>query len=314
MHFIPPRIAWKTNTRQGRLSIYLLVLLVIAAWRYVPRPWTPTCTLSTAHFTVYSTATQEQTQDTAEKLEFLYLAYSNRFSSLPSFTANHPKLMVKLFKDREEFRNINPGLGWAEAFYRKPYCRAYFSQQEINPYHWMLHEAVHQLNQEVAHLNLAKWLSEGIAEYFSTSHIKAERLELGCIDRDTYPVWWIDELATSADPKENIRNGSVIPLRAIVANRGGPSMSREFNLYYLHWWTLTYFLFENPKYLSHALALVERGGDLDSFEQCFGSVEKVQEDWHAYVRQLKDGLSGKDLDFLKRHRAVPRDQPVSRQQ
>jgi Protein of unknown function (DUF1570) len=215
--------------------------------------------------------------------------------------------MVKLFKDRQEFRHINPGLGWAEAFYRKPYCRAYFSQQEINPYHWMLHEAVHQLNQEVAHLNLAKWLSEGIAEYFSTSRITAEKLELGCIDRDTYPVWWIDELATSADPTENIRNGSVIPLRAIVANRGGPSMSREFNLYYLHWWTLTYFFFENTKYQSHALALVERGGDLDSFEQGFGSVEKVQKAWHTYVRQLKDGLSGKELRFLKRHRTIAKD-------
>ena len=203
---------WKVNTRQGRFVIYLLVLLAVAAWRYVPRPWTPTCTLSTAHFTVYSTATQEQTQDTAEKLELLYAAYSNRLSTLPTFQPKHPKLKVKLFKDRQEFRRINPGLGWAEAFYRKPYCRAYFSRQEINPYHWMLHEAVHQLNQEVAHLDLAKWLSEGIAEYFSTSRITSGKLELGRIDSNTYPVWWIDELATSPDLAENIRNGSVIPL------------------------------------------------------------------------------------------------------
>jgi hypothetical protein len=34
------------------------------------------------------------------------------------FQPGHPKLLVKLFKDRTEFRRINPGLGWAEAFYR----------------------------------------------------------------------------------------------------------------------------------------------------------------------------------------------------
>lgn len=288
------------RTRQGRWMLYLLVLLAVAAWRYMPRPWTPTCTLTTEHFVVYSTATQDQTQATAEKLELLYAAYSNRFSSLPTFDRDHPKLKVKLFKDRQEFRRINPGLGWAEAFYRKPYCRAYFSQEEINPCHWMLHEAVHQLNQEVAHLELAKWLSEGIAEYFSTSRITNDRLDLGRIDRDTYPVWWIEEMATSTNLAENIRNGSVIPLKAIVTNRGGPAMSKESNLYYLHWWTLTYFLFENPEYRDRALALVRRGDGLEAFEQCLGPVEKVEADWHAHVRRIKDALSGKDLRFLKR--------------
>lgn len=297
---------WKLNGRQGRFLVYLMVLLVVTAWRYVPRPWKPTCTIETGHFAIYSTATQEQTRDMAEKLELLYIAYSKRFASLPTFDPNHPKLKVKLFKDRQEFRRINPGLGWAEAFYRKPYCRAYFSKEEINPYHWMLHEAVHQLNGEVAHLRLSKWLSEGIAEYFSTSRITGDRLELGRIDTNTYPAWWIDELAISADLAENLRNGSVIPLRAIVANSGGPSMSREFNGYYLHWWTLTHFLFESPRYRDRALSLVQRGGDLDAFEQALGPVDQVQTDWHTFVRKLKDELSGKDLEYLRRRTAPPR--------
>jgi hypothetical protein len=38
---------------------------------------------------------------------------------VPQFRREHPKLKVKLFKDRAEFRRINSGLGWAEAFYRK---------------------------------------------------------------------------------------------------------------------------------------------------------------------------------------------------
>ncbi len=103
-------------TRQGRFALYLLVLIAVAAWNYVPRPWTPHYTLATAHFVVYSTANQDQTQTAAEKLELLYTAYAKRFSTLPTFDRNHPKLKVKLFKDRQEFRRINPGLGWAEAF------------------------------------------------------------------------------------------------------------------------------------------------------------------------------------------------------
>ncbi len=137
---------WKLTPRETRLLLYLLPVLAVAAWKFVPRPWNPTTTLEAPHHLIYSTATLEQTKDTAGTLELLYCAYSNRFGSLAHFQSAHPKLKVKLFKDRTEFRRINPGLGWAEAFYREPYCRAYFSAAENNPYHWMLHESVHQLN------------------------------------------------------------------------------------------------------------------------------------------------------------------------
>lgn len=233
------RFRWKA--RQTRMLVYLAILGAVAAWKFVPRPWHPSITFETGHHHIYSTATREQTEDTAHTLELLYEAYSNRLSSLESFQREHQKLRVKLFKDRPEFRRINPNLGWAEAFYLEPYCRAYFSAAEINPYHWMLHESVHQLNREVAHIQLEKWLEEGLAEYFSTSCLTSNALMLGKIDPNTYPVWWIDELATTPDLAENIRNGSVIPLRAIITNHGGPSLNRQFNLYYLHWWTLTHF-------------------------------------------------------------------------
>jgi len=281
------------------MLIYLLVVLGIAAWRFVPRPWHPSLTLDVPHHTIYSTATRQQTEETAHVLELLYSAYSNRFGGLEGFQREHPKLKVKLFKDRAEFRRINPGLGWAEAFYREPYCRAYFSARENNPYHWMLHESVHQLNHEVAHLKLAKWLEEGLAEYFSTSRLTANELAVGRIDPNTYPVWWIDEIATSADLAENIRNGSEIPLRSILTNSGGPNMNRHFNLYYLHWWTLTHFIFESPRYREHALTLVQRGGELAAFEEVIGLVEQVQTEWHAHVRSLKAALSGTDLNFIK---------------
>jgi hypothetical protein len=278
------------------MLFYLLVLLAVAAWRFLPRPWHPSITLQTPHHIIYSTATRQQTEDTAHALALLYEAYSNRLGLLPQFARSHPPLQVKLFKDRTEFRRINPNLGWAEAFYRQPYCRAYFSAAESNPYHWMLHESVHQLNREVAHLKLAKWLEEGMAEYFSTSRLEQDALSLGRIDPNTYPVWWIEDLATSPDLTENLSNGSVIPLRAIITNHGGPRLNQHFNLYYLHWWTLTHFVFEHPRYRERAIDLVKKGGDLDAFERLFGPVDHVQSGWHAYVRHLKTALSEDGLN------------------
>ncbi len=289
----------KIAAREIRMVLYVLVLLGVLAWKFVPRPWHPAITLESPHHIIFSSANLAQTTNTAHALDLLYIAYSNRFRSLPQFQPAHPKLKVKLFADRDEFRQVNPGLGWAEAFYRVPYCRAYFSAPEINPYHWMLHESVHQLNHEVAHLKLEKWLEEGLAEYFSTSRLTSQELAVGKIDFNTYPVWWIDLIATNPDLSENIRNGSVIPLRAIITNQGGPGMNSQFNLYYLHWWTLTYFLFENPLYRERALTLAQRGGGITAFEELIGPVEKIQGEWHAYVRQLKIAISHSDPNFFK---------------
>lgn len=297
------RFRWRLKARETRLLIYLLVLLGVVAWKIIPRPWHASLTLQTPHYIIYSTAAPAQTQDTAQAMELLHNAYSNRFGSLPQFQDAHPKLRVKLFKDRDELRQVNPGMGWAEAFYREPYCLAYYAANEINPFHWMLHEATHQLNHEVAHLKLEHWLEEGLAEYFSTSRMAPDGLEVGRIDPNTYPVWWMDLIATSPNPAENLRNGSVIPLRCIITNHGGPAMNSHFNLYYLHWWTLTHFVFESPQHREHALALVERGGGLAAFEQTIGPLETVQPEWHAYVRHMSDALAGKDLEFFKKSKA-----------
>jgi len=282
---------WRPRAREIRILFYLLIAAAVAAWKFVPRPWHPTITLETPHHVIYSTASREQAEETARALDLLYTTYSNRLGTLPQFQRDHPRLKVKLFKDRDEFRRVNPNLGWAEAFYREPYCRAYFSAAENNPYHWMMHESVHQLNREVAHLRPEKWLEEGLATYFSTSILEKDSLQVGRIDPDTYPVWWIDEIATAPNLAENLRNGSVIPLRVIITNHGGPNLNQHFNLYYLHWWTLTRFVLETPQHRDRALELVQRGGDVKAFEQIIGPPEQIQKEWHEYVQNLKKEFS-----------------------
>jgi hypothetical protein len=300
-----PGRARRFSRSKARWLVYFVVVLAIAAWKFIPRPWKPARVVETQHYVIASTATQEQTEQVGRVVEMLYAAYSNRFETLPTFRRQHPKLKLLLYKDRKEFRWVNPNLGWAEAFYRKPCCRAYYSEKEMNPYHWMLHEATHQLNQEVAQLHLAKWLDEGLAEYFSTSRVLGGQLVLGKIDPQTYPVWWIDEIATSTNLQACVDNGSVIPLRAIVMDRGGPSMSRHFNLYYLHWWTLTHFIFENPKFSDARMSLLEHGGTLEAFEKDIGSVESVESGWFRHVRTIKAALEGHDKEFYTTGRLPP---------
>lgn len=300
----PERARWIWKPHYTRILAYLAVLLALVAWKFLPRPWHPSLALDTGHHLVYSTATRQQTEETAQVLDLLYTAYSHRLGPLETFEASHPRLKVKLFKDRTEFRRINRNLGWAEAFYREPYCQAYFSASEINPYHWMLHESVHQLNREVAHLKLEKWLEEGLATYFSTSRMDSNGFVIGQVDFDTYPVWWIHELAITTNLSENVRNGSVIPLRAIITNRGGPSLNREFNLYYLHWWTLTHFVFENPGCREHALELVSRGGGLEAFEQVIGPLDRAEAEWHTHVLRLKTILSAQQWKPRKAPRPI----------
>lgn len=275
--------------REKRLLVYLALVLAVAAWKFIPRPWSPALTLETEHYVIASTASRKQTEQMGRAAEILYASYSNAFQTLPTYQRNHPRLRMKLYRDRAEMRRVNPGLGWAEAFYRRPICHAYFSAEEVNPHHWMLHEAVHQLNAEVAHLELAQWLEEGVAEYFSTSQINDDRLALGQFDYNTYPVWWLDELATSPDWSTNVQNGSVIPLQQIITGRGEPSMNEHFNLYYLHWWTLTHFLFESPGHRGVVLELMRAGGGLEDFERLIGPLNQIQAEWHAHVQQIKSG-------------------------
>src|SRR5262245_27996236 len=107
----------KPNARELRMFFYLLLVAGVAAWKFIPRPWHPALTKTTRYHLIYSTATIQQTDDTAHALELLHVAYSNRLGNLPSYKPQPHLLKVKLFRDRAEFRRINPGLGWAEAYY-----------------------------------------------------------------------------------------------------------------------------------------------------------------------------------------------------
>ncbi len=274
--------------REKRLLVYLAVFLAIVGWDTVRRHWSPNLTQETEHYVIYSTATPEQTAQIGQVAEIVYVGYRRLADQLGCEIQPHPKLKIKLFKDREEFRHCNRIHDWAEAFYRKPYCYQYYSADEMNPYHWMMHEATHQLNAEVARFKLPQWLDEGIACYVSTSHIVGDTLVLGEIDTNTYPVWWLDSMATSGNLDQDKAAGTIIPLRQILG-RGGPSIDEHFNLYYLHWWSLVHFLVEGEqgRYRDGLARLLAGHVDLSAFEKCIGPIESIQKSWYEHVLGLK---------------------------
>jgi len=283
--------------KPARLLILFALLMAIVGGDHIYRYWRPDLTIQTDHYTIYSTATSEQTKQIGDVVELLYKCYRDTFTDLANVHNDHKKLKIKLFKDRKEFRRCNR-VGWAEAFYKKPYCNAYYSADNSNPYHWMLHEAVHQLNAELAGLKIPKWADEGLAEYFSTSRIQNNKLMLGKIDANTYPIWWLWEFKFTGDIDADIKEKRIIPLRDIVTGKHGPDIDKYFNLYYVHWWSLSHFLFhyQDGKYRDAYLAVIKEKGTFRSFEKHIGPIDQIQSQWYQYlIKQQKNLTTGRFL-------------------
>ena len=257
-------------------------------------------TIETDHYRIDSTATRPQTVLIAERMEILYAAYTMFFKDMLRIEGKQAKLKVKLYRDRGEFKRLNKDISWEEAFYREPYCHAYHPAGKPNPYHWMVHEGTHQLNNEVARFKVAMWIDEGLAAYFGTSTIKDGKMMLGQSDADTYPIWWLPGMSLTANIGGDLKNGKIIPLRSVITGKGGPNINKAFNLYYIHYWSLTHFLFHyhNGIYSAGFRRVIDEGGDPESFEKRIGPLDRVQIEWHSYlqrqVSEIKKWKSGEE--------------------
>src|ERR1035441_5349732 len=56
----------RLRAREIRMLLYLLVLLGVVAWKFVPRPWHPAIALEAPHHLIYSSATPAQTSRSEE--------------------------------------------------------------------------------------------------------------------------------------------------------------------------------------------------------------------------------------------------------
>ena len=242
-------------------------------------------TLRTRHYIIRSTATPSQTALVAAAVESLHDAYIAFFPDLP-VGSRDAKLKMVLYRDQREFKANNRSRPWAEAYYRTPTCYAYYADGQPNPYHWMVHEATHQLNREVAGFKRTQWMDEGLASYFGASRIEHGRLLPGTIDTNTYPIWWLTSLALSGDLEDDIAKGRIIPLRELVSGTG-PDIGQHVNLYYIQFWSLSHFLFHynDGQYAARYRKLIAEGGSLEDFEATIGPIDRIQRQWYAYLRE-----------------------------
>ncbi len=233
------------------------------------------------HYDISSSATLGQTSAVIDAVEKLYATYIQFFEIKNVVPAQDSKFRLRLYRDREEFVRNNR-IPWAEAYYRLPICHAYFASDNKNPTHWMIHEATHQLNQELAHIKREKWIDEGLATYFASSQQNNHQLLLGQVDRNTYPIWWLSSLNLRGNIELDIQDGKIIPLSALISGKGGPAMDQNFNLYYLQYWSLTHFLLhaESGRYRKQFISLIQSGASLKEFEDRVGPIAQIQQAWY----------------------------------
>lgn len=248
----------------------------------------------TAHYRIESSESAQNTENAGKIAELLYTTYSNTLGPNIELQDWNKPLKMRLYQNKAEFRRTNVLVrGYAEAVYRNKTCHQYFDSNARNPYHWMLHEATHQLNHQVARLDLKLWLDEGLACYFSTNELTHKGFQLGTPDFDTYPIWWLADIQISGNWQEDIDTKRVIPIRRLI-RAGAPNLGQNVNTFYLHWWSWCHFLLhgEQGKYREGFFDLVQTGGSVADFEKYIGPTESVEQQWYRYYQNwTKQGRS-----------------------
>lgn len=241
----------------------------------------------TDHYRIHYTGTAGQADRVGSAVEKLYAAYTSVFP--PTAAAAQGRLILVLYKDRTEFKSNNRSSAWAEAYYIKPACYAYFDAAAENPYHWMMHEATHQLSRQISGFRRNRWIDEGLASYFSASKLAESGLQLGTVDANAYPIWWLGRFQLTGDAARDVAAENFIPIEVLLTGKGGPDVDLKFNLYYVDAWSLTHFMFhyENGKYAQAYKEFLAQGATLDAFVSLVGPLERVQEEWYRYLLELQ---------------------------
>jgi hypothetical protein len=252
-----------------------------------PAPLPGARTFETAHYAILSTADDTETRHVGAAVEALRNAYAEMFPGRVPASAGD-RLRLTLYADQRQFKANNRSRPWAEAYYLRPVCYAYVAADAPSPYHWMLHEATHQLNAEVARLPKYRWVEEGLGTYFGTSRYEGGRLWPGRIDPETYPIWHLHRMHLSGSLDADIRAGRWIPIEALITGIDAPPIDANVNLYYLQYWSLSHFLFHggNGRYAAGYRRVIAEGGTLENVRRYIGPPERLEGEWYEYLQSL----------------------------
>ncbi len=188
-------------------------------------------------------------------------------------------------------RKALPGLGWAEALYHQGICDQYDDPSAELPWHWLVHEATHQLAWEDSHLPLPRWANEGLACLFSVSRIRKNRLILGSVERETYPTWWLVQKPLSGKMERDLRVGLLVSPSRILSESDDIDIAASLNSHYLSWWSMAHFFHatDSNAWRDWVLHDATKNGLI----RRFGPAQTLDQRWYKHVLELRDSVVGR---------------------
>jgi hypothetical protein len=247
------------------------------------------------HFEVYATGSPSHASDALAMFEDAH-AFFAFYLALPEST--RPPMRVLVFSGAKEYAQYSPG-GSADAFYQPGRTRDYIVLKDFDA------DAFHIVAHEYAHASLGlkgadfpPWLSEGLAEFFSTVSIDRGKAKIG---------------APPSGRLGALRPSALMPVADVLSVRRDSEVynTRDHaGLFYAESWALTHMLLVDEKYKAATpklIALAQTGASsADALRQVYGKTPaEIEKDLRGYLARGNYGFFL--LDF---HPAAPPAAPV----
>lgn len=271
-----------------RIALPSIVLLLLASAGSADSLPNGFAEYRSAHYNLRTDVHETRARQALDAAERLHRAWE-RWTGSPSHHGPH---RLRLFSSREGMRQALPGMGWAEAIYHDSICDQYDDRFEERPWHWLTHEATHQLAYEDSRLELNRWANEGLACLFSTSRVVDGRIVLGSVDKETYPVWWLVKTPLRRDFDKDSRSLLVRP-SVFLREFDFARIDRTVNQHYLSWWSFAHYLYTTDSV--GWKEWVAKDGTREGLDRRFGSGPELDKKWYAHILGLADSVLPKPV-------------------
>ncbi len=277
----------------------LLVLLPLCSRAYGSSAASTWSVAKSAHFDVYSQAGPESARSALKWFEELREFFS-RDDLLAKVSGLDDRAPVRVigFRSPAEYSAFQLRKT-ADAYYIGTGTQDYIVLPGLGPGDFSLaaHEYTHVM-LHARHLQLPRWLNEGLAEFFSSVRIS----ERGC------------EIGGEAPMRvESLRHHAWLPLAELISlDARSPALEsrEETAIFYAESWALTDLLFSSPNYAPRSrafMAALNAGtGTSEAMIRVFGkSLEEVSRDLRTWVGQQRStpvrlpGIASPNLDIKK---------------
>lgn len=255
-----------------RLRLLAVVLcLALPSTAAAAETWTYA---SSDHFEVYTTAGPKEARDVLAYFERVH-AFFTDFMHLTPKQARPTRVIV--FSGEREYKPYRPNEA-AIAYYRPGPDRDYIVMESFDPdaYPIVVHEYAHLIARHSGQ-SYPPWLSEGVAEFFSTLSPLGGQMTIGRVPRGR-----LQELSVSA----------LLPLPQLVAvSHDSPEYNspNRAGVFYAESWALTHMLWMQDGYrgkMQSFLDTMAQGATAEAaFQKIYGrTMAQVAGDLTTYVK------------------------------